>query len=582
MTAQRAVGEMLFYAIGVSDRTAQLLQIAAIDLSYPILRPFVQSGELSETDPPDPDFVRAILDQLGHADTVARLRSAPPAEAVLEAFLRHAALVTMGNVASRLNLVARGLETRTVFETEFVDVDTAAGGTATPLRLIDRAVDGMTGGLTVAEIIATPPPSSASTSARGATSMPGCRDSTACRQPSCTACSSTPSTSSAIASTRGARRWPPAASTRSGQGRRRRPLGAFGFVEDVRPNITVIGGFAGDIVVDATRASAGYVHAPSLAHASTAAVLRSGFLAHGGSADDVLAVDLSSARVRRALDLIDGVRHGEQLAAVLGYRIERDLRERQLGQYILGLRAVAPLTVEVDGTTDVVAAAVGGSVADGEKLVDLHAEGRLFGADGQPFPGDDPNRAVIESVIAGAADTVDALADVLLAESVHQLVRGDMASASAALAAIDEGGDSSRSPRDSHPAQRDRADPPDRHRPRPDRRSGGRLGGDGVTAPRARRAGARPLGRPAPRPTRPHPHPRCGERRRRQRGHAGASRSPTSASPPSRSSVAWAAARTAMRASSRPACCAMPRRCARATCRRRPFPSSVRWKGAAR
>ena len=51
-------------------------------------------------------------------------------------------------------------------------------------------------------------------------------------------------------------------------------------------------------------------------------MLRSGFLAHGGSADDVLAVDLSSARVRRALDCIDGVRHGEQLAAVLGYRID--------------------------------------------------------------------------------------------------------------------------------------------------------------------------------------------------------------------------------------------------------------------
>ena len=42
-------------------------------------------------------------------------------------------------------------------------------------------------------------------------------------------------------------------------------------------------------------------------------------------------------------------------------------------------------------------------------------------------------------MIADAADAVDALADVLLAESVHQLVRGDTAGASAALAAIDEG-----------------------------------------------------------------------------------------------------------------------------------------------
>jgi hypothetical protein len=440
MTAQRAVGEMLFDAIGVSDRTAQLLQIAAIDLSYPILRPFVQAGQLSETNPPDPDFVRAILDQLGHADTVTRLRSAPPAAAVLEAFLRHAALVTMGNVASRLNLIARGLETRTVLETEFVDVDTAAGGTATPLRLIDRAVDGITGGLTVAEIIATPPPqlgehvgswSDFHTGLQGLDGVPAAElhrlfvdalDVLSHRFDAwCTSL----------------------ATRRLDVQRSAQPtgihLGAFGFVEDVRPNVTVIGGFAGDIVVDATRASAGFVHAPSLAHASTAAVLRSGFLAHGGSADDVLAVDLSSARVRRALDCIDGVRHGEQLAAVLGYRIERGLRERQLGQYILGLRAEAPLTVDVDATTDVIAAAVGGAVADGEKLVDLHAKGMLFRADGQPFSDTDPNRAAIESVIADAADTIDALADVLLAESVHQLVRGDMASASAALATIDEG-----------------------------------------------------------------------------------------------------------------------------------------------
>ena len=134
-----------------------------------------------------------------------------------------------------------------------------------------------------------------------------------------------------------------------------------------------------------------------------------------------------------------GPAQGEQLAAVLGYRIERTLRERELGQYILGLHAVAPLTVDVDGTSDESTAAVAGSVADGERLVELLADGMLFGSDGQPFPGDDVNRTVVESVIADAADAVDALADVLLAESVHQLVRGDTAGASAALAAIDEG-----------------------------------------------------------------------------------------------------------------------------------------------
>ena len=315
-------------------------------------------------------------------------------------------------------------------------------------------------------------------------------------------------------------------------------------MENVRPNITVIGGIAGNIVVDRTRASAGYVHAPSLAHASTAAVLRSGFLAHGGSADDVLAVDLSSARVRRALDIIDGVRHGEQLAAVLGYRIERALRERQLGQYILGLRAAAPLTVDVDGTSDESTAAIAGSVADGERLVDLHAEGRLFGTDGQPFPGDDVNRAAVESVIADAADAVDALADVLLAESVHQLVRGDTAGASAALAAIDEGAtppqpDVTRTHHGGH-----RAHPSHRRRPRRRRRTGPRLGGNRVATAGPRRTGPRSVGWPAARTAGPNPHRRRRQRRRRVTRSTGTSRSPTSASPQPTSSVESGGGRT--------------------------------------
>ena len=41
---------------------------------------------------------------------------------------------------------------------------------------------------------------------------------------------------------------------------------------------------------------------------------------------DVFSVDLSSARVRTALGLLDGIRAGQPLAALLGYRIERRLR----------------------------------------------------------------------------------------------------------------------------------------------------------------------------------------------------------------------------------------------------------------
>ena len=111
-------------------------------------------------------------------------------------------------------------------------------------------------------------------------------------------------------------------------------LGGYGVVEDVRP-------------AGATPPSQGYIHAPSLGQAATAAVLRSGHLAHLGDDGAPLAIDLSSRRVRLALALLDGVRAGQPLAALLGYRLERGLhenhRELVLDRYIAALRALAPL-----------------------------------------------------------------------------------------------------------------------------------------------------------------------------------------------------------------------------------------------
>ena len=89
--------------------------------------------------------------------------------------------------------------------------------------------------------------------------------------------------------------------------RRRRSgcyLGGFGFVENVRP-------------ADPGAPLGGFIHAPSPAHAGAAAILRNGFLSRGGSGS-AYDVDLSSARVRAALTLIDGVRQGEPLDSLLG------------------------------------------------------------------------------------------------------------------------------------------------------------------------------------------------------------------------------------------------------------------------
>ena len=66
-----------------------------------------------------------------------------------------------------------------------------------------------------------------------------------------------------------------------------------------------------------------------------------------GGPDEPLALDLSSRRVRLALALLDGVRAGQPLGALLGYRLERGLHEDHPGlvldRYIAALRALAPL-----------------------------------------------------------------------------------------------------------------------------------------------------------------------------------------------------------------------------------------------
>ena len=73
----------------------------------------------------------------------------------------------------------------------------------------------------------------------------------------------------------------------------------------------------------------GYIHAPSTNHAVTAAVLRNGYLANASESNPgSLAVNLSSERVRKALSIIEGMRSGQSLAALLGYQLERGIHDR--------------------------------------------------------------------------------------------------------------------------------------------------------------------------------------------------------------------------------------------------------------
>lgn len=192
----------------------------------------------------------------------------------------------------------------------------------------------------------------------------------------------------------------------------------------------------------------GLVHTPSLTQAATAAVLRSGHLAHSGDQmpNDLLAIDLSSERVRLATWLLDGVRQGQPLGALLGYRFERRLQEAAKPQFIAFFRELAPLVAsKLEQSEQPVEAIAANNVVDGLELRRLWLAAldlleRVVPAPGsagalsllfapltnRPPPADLLDaRAVLEAELNALADSVDAVSDALLAESVYQAVRGN-------------------------------------------------------------------------------------------------------------------------------------------------------------
>ncbi len=198
-------------------------------------------------------------------------------------------------------------------------------------------------------------------------------------------------------------------------------------------------------------ANGGYVLAPSLNQATTAAILRAGYLANAarGAAPGALAVNLSSSRVRVALWLIEGIRNGQPLGALLGYRLQRGLHEGhaplELDKFIYPLRQQFPLVANQLVSTREPGAAIeaieANNVIDGLKLVE-HAvkQGNRSYPFGLPLPAaTTAERAAIDAEVDRLIDAHDALADLALAESVHQAVLGNYDAVASTLDAYSKG-----------------------------------------------------------------------------------------------------------------------------------------------
>ncbi|MCP5028818.1 MAG: hypothetical protein GY929_21305 [Actinomycetia bacterium] len=182
-------------------------------------------------------------------------------------------------------------------------------------------------------------------------------------------------------------------------------------------------GWLTDLELDAKTTSQGFVHAPSLAHATTAAVLRSAWLSHGTThAESPAAVDLDSQRVRTALTVIDGIRQGVPLGQLLGVRFERSVREdpAPLSGQIRTVRGRVLNARPSDATVD--------EPVDGLVLLELHRANDL---------GSLPSG--IEQHLAGLSALLDAIHDLALFEGTHATTQNQSALASAVFESMNQG-----------------------------------------------------------------------------------------------------------------------------------------------
>jgi hypothetical protein len=266
-------------------------------------------------------------------------------------------------------------------------------------------------------------------------------------------------------------------------------VGAYGWVENLCPDPAhpiatgVPAALDGDVraPIREDLENEGFVHAPSVAHATTAAILRGGYLAQASQpdVDNQMAVNLSSRRVRIALGLMDGVRAGNELGPLLGYRLERHLHDAyasagvQLDELIAPLRRAFPASVQVDGSLGSPETAER-QVVDGLALLEtvnawvrrnrsdapahqtlyevLRDEGDytgypfdIVGRDGEQIlpsttsAADSARLDAVLGAIDAIADALDAIGDLVVGEGVHQIAQGNHARAAAVLAALTEG-----------------------------------------------------------------------------------------------------------------------------------------------
>jgi hypothetical protein len=427
-----------------------LAQATYGDLSWPVSVPLVQAGAGPATRLLEPNFITGLLNQREIAPLVeGTVTSTAPGASLLHVLLRHALLREYAQATAMISATVPGIDLWSVLrDQELVDVDPGTAPATTWKRQLDVVVAGVTGSRTIRQFVE----GAATFEAEPVQALGGFRQSLAHLQALDREALQLLMQGTLDLGSHRLDAWITSLATKRLTFMRHGTpggvrVGAYGWVENLYPtDIVAVAvppppGEAEPVFASAS--DSGFIHAPSLTHAATAALLRNAHLGPGNvaEADRPFAIDLSSRRVREAGWVLDAMGSGQPLGAILGYRLERRLQELSLRRFTPTLRDIAPLTARRLEQTDLpVEAIAAGTVVDGATLFETWrrapatVRSRL-----QQDGATDADTAAMESEIRALGDTVDAVTDALTAEAAYQMVRGNSSRTATTLKAIAEG-----------------------------------------------------------------------------------------------------------------------------------------------
>jgi hypothetical protein len=429
----------------------RLARAVGADLSWPVTVPLVQSGEVSPWRKLEPNYIGDIM-ALKTPDLLAPLApgdaSAP--KSLLEALLRHAHGREVANATARLAARGSGLDLGALLrDAEFIDLVPVAPAPEPWRRQILRPAPGTEPPIPINAFLDGP----SSDTASEATDLGDFRGSLAWLQELDSETLQYLMQGTLDLSSHRIDAWVTSFATKRLATMRRASrsgayVGGYGWVENLRPApsntaaavTTLPAGEAGPLVT-ATNDS-GFIHAPSATHAAAAAVLRNAHLGPNGlpDANSPFAIDLSSRRVREADRLLDGVRSGQPIGALLGYRIERALHDLELDTAIPALRSLAPLVPAESPDANTPSAAIAANnVVDGLALAQMWSTRQTDITAALTAVIDPSLVGTAQNELNALTDLVDGLADALTAEAAYQIARGNTSRAAATLSSIARG-----------------------------------------------------------------------------------------------------------------------------------------------